>query len=104
MIPADKPKHVSITTSADGNIAVQGQNVTLTCDVSEAKPPVSEYRFYLNDSILTTVTDADIFTIHDVKRSEHFGKYKCMAHNDAGDGESDVIVLNITGKSLLIGE
>ena len=104
MIPADKPKHVSITTSADGNIAVQGQNVTLTCDVSEAKPPVSEYRFYLNDSFLATVTDVNIFTIYGVKRSQHLGKYKCTARNDAGDGESDSIVLNITGKSLLIGE
>ena len=75
--------------------------MALTCDVSEAKPPVSEYRFYLNDSILTPVTNVNKFIINGVKRSQHFGKYKCAAHNDAGDGQSDQVVLNITGKSLL---
>ena len=75
--------------------------MALTCDVSEVKPAVSEYRFYLNDSILTPVTNVNKFIIHGVNRYHHFGKYKCVAHNDAGDGQSDVVVLNITGKSLL---
>lgn len=104
LIPTDKPKGVTITTSAAGNIAVQGQNVTLSCDVTEAKPPVSEYTFYLNNSIFTTVTNVNTFTIHGVKRSQHSGKYECVAHNDAGDGQSDAVVLNINGKSLLRDE
>ena len=98
--PTDKPKGVTISTSATGYIATQGQNVTLTCDVSEAKPPISEYRFYLNDSALTPVTNVNKVTIHGVMRSQHFGKYRCEARNDAGVGQSDVVVLNITGKSL----
>ena len=100
LIPTDKPKNVTISTSAVRNIAEQGQNVTLTCDVSEAKPPVSGYRFYLNDSFVTPVTNVNEYTIHGVKRSQHFGKYKCEARNDAGIGQSEVVVLNITGKSL----
>ena len=96
MIPTDKPKGVTISTSAARDIAEQGQNVILTCDVSEAKPPVSGYRFYLNDSSITPVTNVNQFTIHDVKRSQHFGKYKCEARNDAGIGQSDVVFLNIT--------
>ena len=75
--------------------------MALTCDVSEAKPAVSEYRFYFNDSILTPVTKVNKFIIQDVKRSQHFGQYKCVAHNDVGDGHSDHVFLNINGKSLL---
>ena len=101
LIPTDKPKGVTIATNATRNTVRQGQNVALTCDVSEAKPAVSEYRFYLNGSILTPVTNVNKFIIQDVKRSRHFGKYKVVAHNDAGDGQSDQVVLNITGKSLL---
>ena len=101
LIPTDKPKGVIISTNATRNTAKQGQNVALTCDVSEAKPPVLKYRFYLNDSILTPVTNVNKFIIQDVKRSQHFGKYKCVAHNDVGDGHSDQVFLNITGKSLL---
>lgn len=98
LIPTDKPKGVTITTSAAGNIATQGQNVTFTCHVLEAKPAVSEYRFYLNDSTLTPVTNVNKLIIHGVNRSQHFGKYKCVAYNDAGDGQSDAVVVNINGK------
>ena len=97
----DKPKGVTITTSADQDTAIEGQDVTFTCHVSDAKPAVSRYRFYYNDSMVDTASDNN-YTIHDVKRSEHYGKYKCVARNDAGDEESNTVFLNINGKSLIL--
>ena len=72
--------------------------------MTDAYPPVSEYRFYFNDSntTLNTVTDINTFTLTNVQRSQHYGSYKCVAHNDVGDGQSDAVVLNINGKSFSI--
>ena len=85
------------------NIAIQGGNVTLPCHVTDANPPVSEYRFYFNDSntALNKVTDINTFTLTNVQGSQHYGSYKCVAHNDAGDGQSDAVVVNINGKLFL---
>jgi len=55
---------------------------------------VSEYKFYLNDSI-SKVTNVNKFIIVGVKRSQHYGEYKCEAHNAAGDGQSAGVLLNI---------
>ena len=80
--------------------ALQGQTVTVTCHVADAKPPVSTYSFYRNNSLLSRpVTTKNKYTIQNVRRALHFGNYKCIAHNDAGDGESAVIVLDVKGKS-----
>jgi len=73
--------------------------VTLTCHVTAANPAVSEYRFYLNDTVRNT-SNSNSLTIIDVQRSKHYGKYKCVAHNDVGDGQSNAVVLNINGKCL----
>jgi len=73
--------------------------VTLTCLVTAANPAVSEYRFYLNDTMRNT-SKSNSLTIIDVQRSKHYGKYKCVAHNDVGDGQSNEVVLNINGKCL----
>ena len=97
----DKPKGVTITTSVPQDTATEGQDVTLTCHVSNAKPAVSEYRFYYNGTILDTASN-NKYTIHDVKRSEQYGKYKCVARNDAGNEESNTVFLNINGKSLIL--
>ena len=99
-ISVDKPEGTGITTGLMHNTATEGDNITLTCHVTEANPPVSEYRFYFNDSTaaLNTITDINQFTLTSVQRSQHYGSYRCVAHNDAGDGQSVAIVLNITGK------
>lgn len=97
----DKPKGVTITTSVAQDTAIEGQDVTFTCHVSDAKPAMSEYRFYYNGTILGTASNNQ-YTIRDVKRSEQYGKYKCVAQNDAGDEESDTVFLNINGKSLIL--
>lgn len=82
----DKPVNTTITMSMAQNTAIRGQNVTFTCDVADASPPVSEYRFYFNDSnkAMKTLQNTNKFTLYNVQR-ERFGKYKCVAENDAGE-------------------
>ena len=99
LILTDKPSGITISTSAAQNTVIQGQNVTLTCHVIEANPAVSRYGFYRNDSLLVSTTNVNKFILRNVKRSQHFGEYKCEAHNDAGDGQSRPVVLNINSKS-----
>ena len=94
---SDKPEGVTIRVAE--NTVKQGQNVTFTCNVNDAFPPVSEYKFYLNRNI-STVTNVNKFTIVSVKRSQHYGEYKCVAHNAAGDGQSAGVRLNINGESI----
>ena len=100
-ILVDKPEGTTISLSVAQNTAVQGDNVTLTCQVSAAIPPVSEYRFYVNDSNtpLKTLKSTNRFTIYVVQRV-HYGRYKCEAWNVVGEGQSNVVILNINGKSL----
>jgi len=87
------------TITLSKSTALQGENVTLTCHVTAANPAVSEYRFYLNDTVRNT-SKSNSLTIIDVQLSKHYGKYKCVAHNDAGDGQSNAVVLDINGKCL----
>ena len=96
----DKPEGITLTTSAAQNSPIQGDNVTWTCHVTAANPPLVEYRFYLNDSnkAINSLTNVNQHTIHDVQRSRDYGEYKCVASNSAGGGQSDTVILNIKGE------
>ena len=98
----DKPDGINLTTSAAHNTAIQGDDVILTCTVAAANPQVSEYKFYLNDSnnAINSGANISLYTIYGVQRARDYGKYKCVAHNTVGDGESNEVFLDIKGKLL----
>lgn len=75
----------------------------LTCNGTAANPPVSEYRFYLNESStpVYTLKNTNNITIKNVQRLQHYGEYKCEAHNAVGNGQGCSVVLNINGESLV---
>ncbi|XP_022795716.1 hemicentin-2-like [Stylophora pistillata] len=89
-----KPEGVTLTTSAAHNIVTQGDNVTLTCHVTSAKPRVSGYRFYLNNLPVSNSNNRE-HTINNVLRSQHYGVYKCVPYNDFGDGPEATVPLDI---------
>ena len=59
---------------------------------------MSRYRFYLNDTTLVKDSNDNQYTIKNVQRSQHYGKYKCLASNDAGDGLEATVILGVNGK------
>ncbi len=71
--------------------------MTFTCHVTVAKPQVSQYRFYLNDTLIKD-SNYSQYTINNVTQSQHYGEYKCVAHNDVGDGPEATVTLNVNGE------
>ena len=61
-----------------------------------AVPQVSIYKFYFNGSLLRENSNNE-YTLNNVNRSQDSGKYKCVPHNDAGDGAEAIVRLNING-------
>ena len=61
-----------------------------------AVPQVSIYKFYFNDHLLGGNNKSE-YTLNNVNRSQHHGEYKCVPHNDAGDGVEAIVTLNING-------
>ena len=72
--------------------------MTFTCLVTAAKPQVSQYRFFLNDTTLVKDSNDNQYTINNVQRSQHYGKYKCVPRNDIGDGPEANVTLNVNGE------
>ena len=95
LILLDKPEGTILTTSAADNAVTQGGSVTFTCHVTAAKPQVSRYRFYLNDTTQVKDSNDSQYTINNVQRSQHFGEYKCVPRNDVGDGPEAAVMLNV---------
>ena len=92
----DKPEGAKLTTSASQNTVIEGDLVTFNCTVVAAVPQVSIYKFYFNGSLLRNNSNSD-YTLNSVNRSQHHGEYKCVPHNDAGDGAEATVRLNING-------
>ena len=59
---------------------------------------MSRYRFYLNDTTLVKDSNEDQYTINNVQRSQHYGKYMCIPSNDVGDGLEATVILGVNGK------
>ena len=102
MILSDPPKGTTLTTSAASDTAVEGDQVTFTCKVTGAKPAVDKYKFYFeNDNTPITENSKGTYEINSVKGSDQ-GTYKCVPHNDAGDGKEATVMLNVNGKLSII--
>jgi len=93
------PQGTTLSTSATGNTVIEGESVRFTCDVTAAKPQVSRYRFYLNDTTLVRDSTDNRYIINNVQRSQHYGKYKCIPRNDVGNGSEAAVILNVTGEN-----
>ena len=99
MTSLDKPEGATLNTSAADDTVTQGGTVTFTCHVTAAKPQVSRYKFYLNDTANVVKDSNDNqYTISDVQRSQHYGKYYCIPSNDVGDGPAASVTLNVHGE------
>ena len=98
MLLIDTPEGTTLSTSAAGNTVTQGGLVTFTCYATAAKPQVSRYKFYFNDTTLVKESNDNQYTINNVERSQHYGKYKCIPSNDVGDGPEATVTLNVNGE------
>ena len=86
-----------LTTNAAQNTVTEGDTVTFKCIVMAAVPQVSIYKFYFNGSLLSKKRNS-VFILNNVNRSKHYGEYKCVPHNDVGDGAKATVRLNIEGE------
>ena len=85
-----------LTTNASQNTVTEGDTVIFKCLVMAAVPQVSTYKFYFSGRLLSNSSNSE-YTLNNVNRSQHYGEYKCVPHNDAGDGADAVVTLNING-------
>ena len=92
----DKPEGARLTTDASQNTVTEGDTVTFKCKVMAAVPQVSIYKFYFNGSLLSGNSNSE-YILNNVNRSQHYGDYQCVPHNDAGDGAGATVRLNING-------
>ena len=72
------------------------ETVTFKCKVMATVPHVSIYKFYLKGGLHSGNSNSE-YTLNNVNRSQHHGEYKCVPHNDAGDGAEATVRLNING-------
>ena len=86
-----------LTTNAAQNTVTEGDTVTFKCIVMAAVPQVSIYKFYFNGSLLSKNRNS-VFILNNVNRSQHYAEYKCVPHNDVGDGAKATVRLNIEGE------
>ena len=94
----DPPEGTTLTTSAASDTAVKGDQVTFTCTATGANPAVDKYKFYFNNSNTPIAENSKgTYQINDVQGSDQ-GTYKCVPHNDAGDGEVAAVMLTVNGK------
>ena len=92
----DKPEGARLITNTSQNTVTEGDTVTFKCIVMTALPQVSIYKFYFNGHLLSNNSNSE-YTLNNVNRSQHYGEYKCVPHNDAGDGAEATVRLNISG-------
>ena len=70
-------------------ISVQGENVTLTCNVSAGIPPPNVTWTFRGRAVTSYSILGDL-ELYNVQKTEHEGMYTCLAKNDAGKIERRV--------------
>ena len=85
-----------LITNASQNTVTEGDTVTFMCIVMAAVPEVSIYKFYFSGRLLGGNNNSE-YTLNKVNRSQHYGEYKCVPQNDAGDGAEATVRLDING-------
>ena len=92
----DKPEGARLTTNASQNTVTEGDSVTFNCTVMAAVPLVSIYKLFFKGHLLSNNSNSE-YTLNIVNRSQHYDEYKCVPHNEAGDGAEATVRLNISG-------
>ena len=87
---------IRLTTNASKNTIIKGDTVTFKCTVMAAVSQVSIYKFYFNGYLFSNNSNSE-YALNNINRSQHHGEYKCVPHNDAGDGAEATVRLNING-------
>lgn len=98
----DPPEGTTLTNAAS-NTVLQGDQVTFTCKVRHSNPGVDQYKFYFKNSSTWALKDQNqdgTYRINNVQGSDH-GKYKCVPHNAAGNGEESTVMLTVNGEFIL---
>ena len=90
----DTPSFTRLITD-NVNALVRGNGrIVLTC-VTDANPPVSQYRFYHNDVYLGTSLTGK----HVIEKARHYdaGSYQCVPFNSLGNGTNSSVVVSVYG-------
>ncbi|KAL2085343.1 hypothetical protein ACEWY4_018663 [Coilia grayii] len=89
------PQVVEASVSSSGAVA-EGSSVTLTCNSSEANPPVHDYTWFRDTQTSPVGSGPNItFSVS----SSHAGLYYCRAEHPQGGKESNRVELKVAGLS-----
>ena len=93
----------SITTHPQGDVVREGNNVTLSCNVSGNPEPSISWTidgFQVNTTINSQISfsaDEKQLTITNAKRTDN-GNYRCVAENSLGIATSDAATVDVQCK------
>ncbi|XP_063056330.1 B-cell receptor CD22-like [Engraulis encrasicolus] len=93
-----KPKNVTLSTSASGDMVDEGTPVTLTCS-SDANPPVHNYTWYMKSGAESLVRGRGESISFNVT-SDTSGLYYCQANNEMGYRTSNEVAVQFMKRGL----
>lgn len=95
----DPPENTSLTSDRD--VAIKDEPLTLNCGVSEpGQPAVEQYRWTRNGHVITEINDA-VWNVSQVTIS-YQANYTCTPVNEAGEGETAELELQVYGIDVYI--
>lgn len=91
----DAPSSTKLTTDKLNDAVPGNGRIALTC-TTDANPPVNQYRFYREGSLVQT-TFTGKYIIHKARISDA-GKYLCVPINTLGNGTSNTVTVIVYGQ------